>query len=66
MDVAIQIIPIRAIRPNPGFRPKSLTCFDTGAVEGRLAKREVLLAIVERVNRTAQASPYYFERFIPA
>lgn len=36
------------------------------SVEGKIAKWEELLAAVERVNRKAVASPYYFERFIPA
>lgn len=36
------------------------------AVEGKVAKWEALLATVERVNRKAASSPYYFERFIPA
>lgn len=35
-------------------------------VEGKVAKWGELLATVERVNRKAQANPYYFERFVPA
>lgn len=36
------------------------------AVEGKVAKWEELLEVVERVNRKAQTNPYYFERFVPA